>query len=381
MFPARLQAAARGVERGQLAHGIRRRETGRHEILIEIRLVKVALHGDHVRGRWRPVQPEPALADTPVVAGVAAIGRNQAVAFPESPINAVLRVIAQLAAVANSGDGPFLVAGGQRHQSALSIPGVLGDDVDDAVDGVGAPQAAAGTPDYLDAFDVVQRQVLDFPMHAGEQRGIDRAPVDQHQQLVGEAAAEAANGDGPAAGVDAGGLHAGREPQRLRHAGRPRPADVVGGDDEHRRRRVLQGLRQLRRRNHLDVHQFLDAEPGQIGRVRPRRAGCNRYAGQRRQGDRRRPRSLRGSRRPRLFIGAIQVHFSTVNFRNAKISHHNKNCTETLVFVLNPCKASGPRSLLPWSQPLDAYRRTSTATDSICAVWGNMSSTPALSRR
>jgi hypothetical protein len=69
---------------------------------------------------------------------------------------------------------------------------VAGDDVDHAIDRIGAPHHGAGAADDLDALDVLERHRVEFPDHAGKQRGINAAAIDQHQQLVGETAVEAA---------------------------------------------------------------------------------------------------------------------------------------------------------------------------------------------
>ena len=101
------------------------------------------------------------------------------------------------------------------------------DDVDDAVDGVGAPQRRARPADDLDAIDVAEDVVLHVPEDAGEERRVDRAPVDHHQQLVGGVGVEAAWRDRPGAVVEARDVDAVGEEQRVgdrRHAG---AADVV----------------------------------------------------------------------------------------------------------------------------------------------------------
>ena len=71
-------------------------------------------------------------------------------------------------------------------QRPLSVLRVLRDDVDHAVDRVGAPQRGAWPADDFDPIDVLQERILDVPKHPGEQRRIDRPPVYQHQQFVGE---------------------------------------------------------------------------------------------------------------------------------------------------------------------------------------------------
>src|SRR5258706_2829678 len=62
------------------------------------------------------------------------------------------------------------------------------DDVDDAVDRVRAPERATRARDDLYPVDVLEQRVLHIPEHTGVQRGIDAAPLDEHEQLVSEIA-------------------------------------------------------------------------------------------------------------------------------------------------------------------------------------------------
>ena len=74
-------------------------------------------------------------------------------------------------AVAEVGDAELLVAAAERDERALGISGAADDDIDDAVHGVGAPQAGTGTADDLDALDVVDEDVLrvqKMPEKSGE---------------------------------------------------------------------------------------------------------------------------------------------------------------------------------------------------------------------
>ena len=85
-------------------------------------------------------------------------------------------------------------SGGDVDERALGVGRALGDHVDHAVDRIRAPDAAAGSAGDLDAVDIGDDDVLRFPEHAGEDRGVDGAPVDQDQHLVGGADRKAARG-------------------------------------------------------------------------------------------------------------------------------------------------------------------------------------------
>ncbi len=103
-----------------------------------------------------------------------------AIRFETVGKDAVTGVPPKLAAVAQAGAALIDAAGGAQ-EKPLSLRSVLGDDIDDAVDGIGAPHGAARAADNLDAVDIVERHVDHLPRNAGAYRLIDAAAVDQHQ--------------------------------------------------------------------------------------------------------------------------------------------------------------------------------------------------------
>ena len=171
----------------------------------------------------------------------------------------------------------------------MRVARTLGDDVDDAVDGVGPPERAARSADDFDAVDVLEQDVLDFPVGAGEERRVDAPPVDEDEHRAREPAAEAAYPYRGLAGVDARDLHAGSQPQRLRQGLRSRAPDVLLGDDEHRGRSVRHRLRRAGHGGDLEAGQL---RQGQLGEVPPRRRG--RIRGQPSGPRGRRPRTEHG---------------------------------------------------------------------------------------
>ncbi|KAF1858528.1 hypothetical protein Lal_00015045 [Lupinus albus] len=156
-----------------------------------------------------------------------------------------------------------VVVRAQHEQVALRRARVARRHVDDAVDGIHAPQGAAGAADHFDPLDVFQQHVRLVPEHAGEQRGIHGAAVDHHEQLVGRAVARAvhaARGDEIVGVAAARDLQVGREVQRLDEIARTRAADVFRRDHEHGRRRILQPLGPARDRRDVDVRQLFDRQ-------------------------------------------------------------------------------------------------------------------------
>jgi hypothetical protein len=154
----------------------------------------------------------------------------------------------------------LLVPGAGRHAASLGALGLLGDDVDDAVHGVGAPEGRAGAPDHLDPLDVGERRRLDVPEGSREQRGVDAAAIDEDQELSGEIVLESARADGPRRGVDALHLHPGHQPQRLGHGRESGAPDVLRRDHVDRRRGIRELLGSLRYGRHLERGQLLEVE-------------------------------------------------------------------------------------------------------------------------
>jgi len=150
-------------------------------------------------------------------------------------------------------------------ERAARLGGAARDHVDHAVHRIGAPQRGAGTADHLDAIDVVEQRVLRIPEHAGEERRVDRAAVDQHQELVADRVVEAACADRVLPRIDPRHLEVRREAQRFGKTGHAGAADVLAGDHVERRGGVGEPLGAARYRRDLQIGQLLEAELGEIG--------------------------------------------------------------------------------------------------------------------
>jgi hypothetical protein len=61
---------------------------------------------------------------------------------------------------------------------------VLGNDVDNAVDSVRAPNGASRTANHFDSINVLKQRVLNPPINAGKARGISTAAIDEHQKRL-----------------------------------------------------------------------------------------------------------------------------------------------------------------------------------------------------
>jgi hypothetical protein len=131
---------------------------------------------------------------------------------------------------------PVLRATAGVRVDPLTLLGALGDHVDHAVHGIGAPQRRARPADHLDAVEVFQDQILDVPVDPTEELVVDDAPVDQDLQLVGEQAVEAPCADAPLAAVHAAHVHARHHAQHLGEAAQAAAAHLVAADHVDRSR-------------------------------------------------------------------------------------------------------------------------------------------------
>src|SRR5690606_13452377 len=139
-----------------------------------VAFVDVSLEGEGIVRRWVIVHAETALDEVPCVVGIVAAGEVGVVVAEAQAVYAVVQIVADAAAVTDGGVILPEVAVGLAEVQALRAAGAARDDVDDAVNGVGAPQRPAGAADDLDALDVFKQDVLHIPEHAAEQGVVDR---------------------------------------------------------------------------------------------------------------------------------------------------------------------------------------------------------------
>ncbi len=203
--------------------------------------IVVALNGHAigVGGVEIPIGAEAGAALAPVVVGPA-VREESAAALEVLAVHAVIAVLAEPSADARAVGKLLLGAAAGRHVDALRVLGLLGDDADDAVDGIGAPQGPARAADHLDPLHVFQEHVLHVPIDAGEDRVVDGAAIDEHQKLVRVTAVEAPGGDRPRVGVDVGYLQARRHSQHLGDRRCPAAANHLLRDHKYGCRRMSQ---------------------------------------------------------------------------------------------------------------------------------------------
>jgi hypothetical protein len=137
---------------------------------------------------------------------------------------------------------------------------LLGDDVDDAADGVAAPLAGRRPAQHLDAFDVVGGQPVEVEGVGSRVLEVHPLPVDQHGGMAGIRAAKVQLGQRP---LPAAALHAdaGRVLQDILDLGRLAVLDRLVGDHRHRPADPVQGGGGTVGRHHHLVQNFLGHRP------------------------------------------------------------------------------------------------------------------------
>src|ERR1700730_6396644 len=88
------------------------------------------------------------------------------------------------------------------HEATLCSSGALGDDIDDPINRICAPDRASGTADHLNAVDVLQRYILLVPIDTRGERRVHAPSVDQDQHFISVTVREAANANRPNVGVE-----------------------------------------------------------------------------------------------------------------------------------------------------------------------------------
>lgn len=97
-------------------------------------------------------------------------------------------------------------------EDALGLARGFGDDVDNAVYCIGAPNRPTRTAYDFDAIYVLDHDVVDGPEHAAKARSVDAAPVDEHKHIPGKLISQTTDCHGPVAGsVHARDIYAGDE--------------------------------------------------------------------------------------------------------------------------------------------------------------------------
>ena len=78
-------------------------------------------------------------------------------------IHPIEQIIIQTAPIPNTGKKSFFGSAAGGKVGSLAVIGFFGDNIDNTVDGIGAPQGSAGTTNDLDPIDVFEQRILHVP--------------------------------------------------------------------------------------------------------------------------------------------------------------------------------------------------------------------------
>src|SRR5690606_15015431 len=149
---------------------------GNHESGHDAAMLTLSLQDVPVQGELlplaAPVGAEADLLRGPAVGKRRAIGSVAMVPLacltPDTPMQVAVRG----RTVPETG-AALVVARLRHHEAAPGLGGMPRDDVDNAVDRIGAPKRGAWPADHFDALDILEQRALHFPEHAGEQRRVE----------------------------------------------------------------------------------------------------------------------------------------------------------------------------------------------------------------
>src|SRR4051794_36331023 len=169
-------------------------------------------------------------------------------------VDTIIKILAITRAPTDAADTLTDVSAAHRRQRSMCVLRALGNDIDDFIDRVGAPDGAPWPADYFDAFNILKHDaVLERPINASKQRRIQTPAVNHHQHGFGELIGKAAYAYGPVIGITLTYLQAGHQPQNIRNSGCTRTANIFLGNDENCGRCLSDFHRLFRNSCYFDV--------------------------------------------------------------------------------------------------------------------------------
>src|SRR5690349_21302671 len=121
--------------------------------------IHVALDRERIVCANVPVRPKSALTFTPTIKFRLRFGG----AIEELAIESIVEILADFSPMTVRGKSALLSSSSDHGKIALAILRVFGDDINDAIHRVGAPQRAAWTANHLDPVNVLEQDILNIP--------------------------------------------------------------------------------------------------------------------------------------------------------------------------------------------------------------------------
>src|ERR1017187_6459452 len=158
-------------------------ERGRQERFVKcfagIALVVISLKREPVNVRRFPVEAKTATGCLPIIfTGAGIIDKVFTVEILH--IGVKEKVLIALPAITDGRRGLVLGSIEDTQQSALRVFGALGDDIDDTVDGVRAPERCPWPANDLNPINIFEGHILYAPIDAPEFRCVNTAAINKH---------------------------------------------------------------------------------------------------------------------------------------------------------------------------------------------------------
>ena len=177
IFPQKMKHRVDSVVLNQLVVGWLK--LMRKEIVTGLHLVPTSMQTERIRRGRIPVVTKTGHHTLPVMRN--AHSRIMIIipllTIPDFDPCCCVTVLPNLTPIARRGIKPLKRTTGHAGHYALLILGVLRDDIDDAVDRIGAPHRPAGATHDFNTFNILEDKVVHIPEHTGKHGGVNRATI------------------------------------------------------------------------------------------------------------------------------------------------------------------------------------------------------------
>ena len=145
-----------------------------------------------MRARSGPIKAGASTDGLPVIGPVRHVEALRGISREDLPVDPPGGLGRQRAAVPEAAGAQFLSSEPNLHHCALSLAGRLGDNIDDPVYGVCAPEGRPRASDHLNPGYIVEFDILGLPEYPREHGVVHATPIDQNQEFVREKPGKAA---------------------------------------------------------------------------------------------------------------------------------------------------------------------------------------------
>ena len=145
-----------------------------------VTVVEVTLKRQGVASVQIPICSETGLSHSPIIK-LSSIRVKLGTSSESPSVDPVIKVLVFPASIPETDKALIDVSAAAGRECSVRIFCAFGDDVDDPVDSICAPDGTAGSPDDFDPVDILEQCVLDLPINAGKKRRVNGPAVDEHE--------------------------------------------------------------------------------------------------------------------------------------------------------------------------------------------------------